>query len=241
MVGTAAVLAAAGGAPLLVVVPAVAIGVPLAVRAFVALVPSGTVRLVQGIPAAIAVRGILTFAFFGTDAYVSLTFKEVRDQRTFVAGLALTACTIAWTGAAWVQQRFIGTVGPRRLVMAGFGLVVLGIAGMLGSLGSWPIPVGVLAWGVGGAGIGLAYAPLAVTVLGLAEPGHEGSAAASLQLTDVLGTSLGAGVGGALVAFGDGHDWALRSALEVAFVACLVVAGLGIAAARRLPTTLPET
>ena len=35
----------------------------------------------------------LTFAFFGTDAFVSLTFSDVRDQPIWVAGLALTGAT----------------------------------------------------------------------------------------------------------------------------------------------------
>ena len=88
---------------------------PVAVRAFLALVPEGTIRRAPGMPAAVLVRGILTFVFFGTDAYVSLTFQDVRDQPTWVAGAALTGCTIFWTVGAWVQQRWILTAGPRRL------------------------------------------------------------------------------------------------------------------------------
>jgi MFS family permease len=190
-------------------------------------------------PAAVLVRGILTFAFFGADAYVSLTFQDVRDQPTWVAGAALTGCTIAWTGASWVQQRWILTAGPRRVVMTGFSLVALGIAGMVGALGPLPLVPSVLSWSVAGFGIGLAYAPLSVTVLGLAEPGREGFASSSIQLADVLGTALGAGLGGAFVAFGDAQGWATRSALELAFPVTLAVAVAGIAAARRLPTTLP--
>lgn len=239
MLGTAAVLAAAGGVPLALAVPLAAVGAPVAARHFFALVPPGTARLVRGIPAAVAVRGLLTFAFFGTDAYVSLTVQEVRDRPTWVAGVALTACTLAWTGGAWAQQRFIGSVGPRRLVATGFLLVAAGIAGMLVSMGDVPIAVAVVAWGVGGAGIGTAYAPLAVTVLGLAEPGAEGSASASIQLSDVLGTSLGTGCGGALVALAEDQGWLLRSGLGIAFGICLVVALLGALAARRLPTALP--
>jgi MFS family permease len=241
ILGAAAVLAAVGGAPLLVGVPVVLVGVPLAVRAFLALVPAGTARLRPGIPAAVAVRGVLTFAFFGTDAYVSLTFQEVRDRPTWMAGAALTACTICWTAGSWAQQRWIPVVGPRRLVRIGFGLVGLGIGGMVATLGSLPMPLAVVAWGIAGGGIGLAYAPLAVTVLGLVEPGREGGASASIQLSDVLGTSLGTGCGGALVAIADGNDWQLATGLRVAFLICLAVALLGALAARRLPTSLPTT
>lgn len=241
MAGTAAVFMAAGGAPLLVAIPAVAVGVPLAFRAFAALVPPGTLRLAPGMPAAVAVRGILTFAFFGTDAYVSLTIQDVRDRPTWMAGLALTACTILWTSGSWVQARMVGRWGPRRLVAIGFTLIGVGIGGMIAALGSLPMPLCVLSWGIAGGGIGLAYAPLSVTVLGLAEPGREGEASAALQLSDVLGISLGAGTGGALVALADSQDWLLRSGLAIAFAMCLGMAALGVLAARRLPTTLPSS
>ena len=94
-------------------------------------------------------------------------------------------------------------------------------------------------WSVAGLGMGLAYSPLAVIVLGLAAPGREGMASSSIQLTDVLGTALGAGLVGAFVTFGDTHGWATRSALELAFPLTLAMAVVGLAATRRLPTTLP--
>lgn len=237
--GVAGVLIAAGGVPPVVAAGLALVGAPVATAAFLRLVPAGTVRLAPGIPAAVLVRGILTFAFFGTDAYVSLTFQEVRHQPTWVAGAALTAATVAWTGAAWVQDRLVHTVGPRRLVMAGFGFVAVGVVGMLGAQGPLPVPVAIAMWSVAGFGIGLAYSPLSVTVLGLAAPGREGSASASLQLTDVLGVALGTGAGGAFVALSESQDWATRSALDLAFAVTLTVALAGIAAARRLPEHLP--
>jgi MFS family permease len=237
--GVAAVLVALNGPPLPVAVALGTIGAPVAVRAFLRIVPAGTLRLAPGIPAAIAVKGILTFAFFGADAYVSLTFQEVRDQATWVAGAALTSATVAWTAAAWVQERVIHRTGPRWLVRRGLLLVAVGIAGMVAVLGSLPIPLAVPVWGVAGFGIGLAYSPISVTVLGLAEAGREGAASASVQLCDVLGVALGTGAAGALVALGDAQAWAPRRALELAFALTAVVAVLGAVAARRLPTALP--
>lgn len=238
--GAAAVLVAVSGPPLVLAALLLAVGAPVAARAFLRLVPRGTMRLAPGVPAAVLVRGILTFAFFGTDAYVSLTFQEVRDRPTWVAGAALTAATIAWTAAAWVQERFVHRVGPRRLVTIGFAMLAVGIVGMLGALGPLPVPVAIAVWAIAGGGIGLSYSPLSVTVLGLAEPGREGASASSLQLSDVLGVSLGAGTGGALVALGEAQGWAVRSALEITFAITMAVALGGIAAARRLPDALPD-
>jgi MFS family permease len=103
--GTAAVLAAADGPPLVLALLLLLVGAPLAVAAFVRLVPPGTLRLAPGIPAAVAVKGLLTFAFFGADAYVSLTIHDVRGQSTWVAGVALTLTTISWTAASWIGER----------------------------------------------------------------------------------------------------------------------------------------
>jgi MFS family permease len=238
--GVALVLGAISGPPLPVAVALAVVGVPIAARSFLRLVPEGTLRLAPGIPAAILVRGILTFAFFGTDAYVSLAFQDVRDQPTWVAGASLTACTLCWTAAAWVQERWIHRVGPRRVVGTGFAILAVAIALMFGVIGAMPIPLAIAVWGIGGFAIGLAYSPLSVTVLGLADPGREGSASASLQLTDTLGVALGTGLGGAFVALGESQGWATKSALELAFTCTLAVSLIGIAAARRLPTTLPS-
>ena len=236
--GAAAVLAAASGPPLVLALALATVGAVVAVRAFLRLVPRGTLRLAPGIPATIAVKGLLTFAFFGADAYVSLTLKEVRDQPTWVAGATLTSATLMWVAAAWVQERAIQRVGPRRLVLIGFALLAVGVLGLLATLGSLPIPLVVLAWGVAGFGIGLAYSPLSVTVLGLAEPGREGSVSASIQLCDVLGVALGTGAGGAFVALGEAQGWATRSALTLAFATTLAVAVAGMAAAHRIPRML---
>jgi MFS family permease len=237
--GVAAVLVALGGAPIGVAVALVLVGAPLAVGAFLRLVPEGTLRLAPGIPAAIAVKGMLTFAFFGADAYVSLTLHDVRDQDTWVAGVALTLTTIAWTAAAWVQERWIHRVGPRRVVRLGLVLVAVGVVLLFGALGPLPVWLATLVWGVAGFGIGLAYSPISVVVLGLAPVGQEGSATASLQLCDTLGTALGTGVGGAAVALAESQDWAIATGLRAGFAVTLVVALAGAVAARRLPTTLP--
>jgi MFS family permease len=216
----------------------VAGGLPAA-WAFVRLVPEGTVSLHPGLPAAVAVRGILTFAFFGTDAYVSLAVTEAHGAPTWVAGLALTGATLAWTTGAWVQQRLVVQRGPRWLVRRGFAVIAVGIAAMTVALGSVPVGAVVVAWTIGGLGMGLAYAPISVTVLGTAAPGQEGRASASLQLTDMLGVSLGTGLAGVFVALGEGRDWATSSSLTIAFLVTLAVAVGGVVAAGRLPSRLP--
>ena len=57
-----------------------------------------------------------------------------------------------------------------------------------------------------GFGMGLSYAPLALIVLREAPAEHQGSASSALSLTDTLGTALGTGLAGAIVAAGAAGD-----------------------------------
>jgi len=136
-------------------VPLALAGGALAIPAFVRLVPRGTVRFAAGLPAAVALRGLLMFAFFGTEAYVPLALTEVRHTSSTVAGLALTMATLCWTAGAWVQERTVARWGPRTLGRAGFGCLVLAIIGTALSLSS-AVPIAVFAavWGVAGWGSG---------------------------------------------------------------------------------------
>ena len=198
------------------------------------LVPPGTLTGRPGLPATIASRGLLTFTFFGADAYVTLAVTAVRHRSPVVAGLAVTGATVAWTAGAWVQARLSDVWEGRRLVRAGLLIILAGIAGMVLVLQpAVPVAEGLAAWTVAGLGMGLAYAPLSLMMLHKALPGQEGQASASLNLADVLGTAIGIGVGGAAVAAAAGGD--LRLGITAAFAIAAAVGLVALAFTRRLP------
>jgi MFS family permease len=185
---------------------------------------------------------LLTFSFFGADAFVPLTITAVREQGAGVAGIAVTAATISWTTGAWVQERLSTRWTARRFLSLGMLFVVLGVVGVAVGL-SDAIPVWeiVVAWGVGGFGIGLGYSRLSVLLLSQAPPGSEGRASASLQLADTLGTALGAGVGGVALALAPSAGWHTGEALTVAFGVAALVGLAGFLTARRLAAqTVPR-
>ncbi|MCU1497086.1 MAG: arabinose efflux permease family protein [Acidimicrobiales bacterium] len=240
VLGVGAVLAATGDAPLALAVVLVVGGLPLAAWSFVHLVPAGTVRLAPGVPATVAVRGLLTCSFFAGDAYVSLAITDGRGGAIWVGGAALSAGCVTWSAASWVQARLLDHHGPRRLVRAGLVVIAVGMASMLGVSSGLPVGFGVLAWAIASFGMGLAFSPLSVTVLGAARPGQEGSASAALQLSDTLGIAVGTGVGGSIIAFGDAGGWAVSTATAVVFAAALASTVGSVLAARRLPTRVPS-
>jgi MFS family permease len=214
----------------------IVVGLAIALPAFKRLTPAGTLRAARGLPAAVLLRGILTFAFFCADAYVALALEDWRGTSAIEAGIALTAATLSWTAGAWVQARLIGRIGPRPLVRTGFLVVGIGILGFIAVLSpAVPIAFGVLAWAVAGLGMGFSYSPLSLTVLREAPLESQGAATAGLQLSDVLGTALGTGIGGALIALGHRQGAEGWVGLAAAFGCGVVAAAVGLSLAGRLP------
>ncbi len=233
--GAGLVLAGLTSGDPLVAAVLVAVGLVLAVPAFRSLTPPGTLRASHGLPAAVLLRGVLTFAFFAPDTYVPFMLVEWRGISASIAGIVLTAATLSWTAGAWIQARWIDRIGARRLISAGFATVAIGIAATATVLSpAVPVAVAVLTWGIVGLGMGLAYSPLSLVVLREAAGGEQGSATSGLQLSDTIGTTLGAGVAGAVVAAGDRVGAAPWLGLLVAIAIGASVALVGLVVARRL-------
>ena len=225
---------AAGSGAILAGLGLLAAGGLVGLPALRRLVPPGTLRVRPGLPATIACRALLTFAFFGADAYVTLTITAVKHRTPVVAGLAVTGATLAWTAGAWIQARLSESWEGRRLVRTGMVIILAGIAGMVLVLQpAVPVAAGIAAWTVAGLGMGLAYAPISLMMLKQAPPGQEGRTSASLNLADVLGTAIGIGVGGAAVAAETGRD--LRAGLAAAFAITAAIGLVLLAVTRRLP------
>ncbi len=188
----------------------------------------------------ILVRGLLTFAFFGADTFVTLAVVTVRHRSVAFAGVgAHLRDRLTWTVGAWEQARLSQVWEGRKLVRVGLTLVLVGICGMLLVVRPrFPVEVSFAAWAVAGLGMGLAYAPTSLMMLREAPAGREGWASASLSLSDVLGAALGAGFGGAAIAISESHGWSLTTGISVAFVFPAVVAVLALGVTGRLPLNM---
>ena len=242
-----AALGVAGGAGLVLAglteqavvarVPLVVAGLALGLPSLRRVLPPGALRARPGLPATVVSRGLLTFAFFGADAYLPLAVQSVRHDSPTLTGVAITVTTLSWTAGAWAQARWAHEREGRGMVALGVALVVCGTAGLAVTLfAGVPAWLVVPAWTVAGLGMGLAYAPITVLVLREARPGQEGSASALLTLCDTLGWALGTGVGGAAVAAAEAGGWPLRNGVLLALLCAGAVGCVCLAASRRLPT-----
>jgi MFS family permease len=239
-------LLAAAGAGLLVaalttqqvafVIGGAVVGLALLVPAFRRLTPPGTLVLAAGVPAAVLLRGVMTFAFFSGDAYIPLLLQTWRGTPATLTGLVFTGTTIAWTAATWLQARRIDVWGPHRFVALGFACVAIGaLITIPAVLPGYPAELTVFTWLLPGLGMGFMYSAVTLVVLRGANPTETGAASSALQLSDILGTALGAGIAGAITAFGTrtGGD-ALGWSLAAVFLMSSIAAALGALASRRI-------
>ncbi len=221
----------------LLVAAGLAFGIPVLRR----LMPAGTLSARYGLPATILSRSLLTFTFFGADAFVTFTITIVRHYSPVVAGIAVTGSTLAWTTAAWVQAKLNAKVEGRRLIRIGFSIILIGIAGLVIMLFTQvSIVEGIAAWTVAGFGIGLSYTPITLLMFDAAPAGREGWASASLNLADVLGGALGIGIGGAAISAAVTLNWPLTTGVGAAFAITAAAGIIGLAVSRRLPLRAPR-
>jgi MFS family permease len=228
----------------------IVVGIAIAVPSFARLTPRGTIRAASGLPTAILLRGFLTFAFFCADAYVALVIQGWRGESAWMAGLTYMSATLAWTGGSWVNAHRVARLGPGRFLRAGFIVLIIGIVGFLAVLlPSVPPGAAIVIWGIAGFGMGLSYSTPSLIVLSEAPPAEQGAATAGLQLSDVLGASLGTGIGGALIAFGsragspgwEGLAATFGVAAVVALIGLVLTTRLGARTAAGLPPVLAES
>ncbi len=225
-----------------VVVGGTLLGLVLLVPAFRRLTPPGTLRGAEGVPAAVLLRGAMTFGFFASDGFLALLLQTWRGTTPALTGVVFTVTTIAWSVATWLQARRIdrwGVVGFTRL---GFGMLALGAVLSVAAVSPAVAPeILAVTWILAGAGMGAMYSAATLVVLRRSHPSEQGTATSSLQLADILGTALGVGAGGAITAAGtraggDGLGWALAAT----FVLTAVVSVLGWLASGRLGHVLPS-
>jgi MFS family permease len=218
------------------------VGIGLGLFGLVRLVPAGTLTARRGMPAAILVRGLMTFAFFAVYAYIPFALVELRGMTPTEAGLALTSATVTWTAGAWVTARLVERLGEGRLVRIGLALMLAGLAAsLLVVMPVLPPLAGILTFGLAGFGIGIAYSPISLIVLALAPAREIGTATSGLQLTDVLGESLGTGVTGAILAFAVRAAIAPTAPLAVAFGIGIAVGFVALLLTVRLPARSAPT
>lgn len=165
-------------------------GAALALVAAGRLLPPGSRVAAPGLPAVIALRGLLAAGFATAEAFVPLYLTRAQGWSLAQAGLALSIGAVAWSAGSTLQSRLQREALRQQALGAGFALVALGIGiAALPALLGWPAPVLLAGWLMAGFGIGIAFPMLSVLTLRLSPAAEQGRNASALQLCDALCSS----------------------------------------------------
>lgn len=213
-------LAAEATGPVQWVVPVVA--AVLAAFAIRPLVPVGTLLARRGLPSVILMRALVAGTFFASEVYVPLLMVSDYGLSAAVAGLALTAAGLTWSGASWVQGHFPQITHRTAARLGALGLTIALAALIATAVWQLNPAVAVVAWAFAGAGMGIVFPRLGVLTLEYSTPDDQGFNSSALAISDATGSAIAlaatAIVFAALREAGGG--WPFAGAFAVSGVLC---------------------
>jgi MFS family permease len=200
-------------------------GLVVAIAALAKLVPAGTFRAAPGPPAAATAAFLLSLVFAAADYYLPLLLTRVRGRSLREVSLVIALTPFAWAAGSWWQSRQVPGRRLSTVLEIGVAIVAVGFSLAATALADVPVWIPYAGWVVAAGGMGIAFPIPALAVMGAAEPGREGSDLSPTLLMDMLGVSVGSGLGGAWLAYSDRAGMTLATGIAGSFV----VAGVGVA------------
>ncbi|MET9249548.1 MFS transporter [Nonomuraea sp. NPDC051941] len=196
------------------------------------LLPPDALRFARGLPTTVLMRGFFSAAFFGVNSFIPLALQEVKSFDLKLAGIALTTGALGWSAGSFLQSRREGEAYRR--IRLGAGCVTVSILicmlCVVPGVTGW---VAVPAWIVAGFGMGFGMTTVSVTALRQSPLNEQGANSAALSVTDMLGSALAIGVGGALVnLIGHAPDEIATGFVVISFLMAAVALGATLLAGR---------
>lgn len=197
------------------------------------LLPVGTLTARPGIAAVIATRSLTSAAFVAAESFFPLALVRLEGFAPTAAGYVLASTAVAWFVGAWLPTRVNWLADPvARLRLGVMATVVAVVFGPLGLVVAVPVPVAVVAWTIGGLGMGLALPTLGVLLLDGSPDWEQGRNSASLQTAGSVAEAMTTAVVGA--AFSALLAMGTRVPFVAVFALAATVSLLAAVASRRV-------
>jgi MFS family permease len=204
------------------------------------LLPEGTFAIRPVLPAAIVVRATTFGTFLIAETFMVYALKDFGGASASEAGVLVSTGALTWVTGSWLQARVEGKpgIGQRSVRIAiGVASMVAGVGGVFGMIllfdDIWFVPA-MFGWMLAGLGIGFGLTTAAAVALAESPEGEEGRVSSSMLLGDLVGASVGVGMGGVLLALGDGRGWSSPDSVTLALVPALIFLAISAVAALRL-------
>ncbi len=205
-------------------------GLIIALMPLKRILPTATAERRLRLWTAIMLRFAIVFAFFGAESFMPLMLIELHNYDAFIAGLILTGATITWVTSAFAFSKWKDRFQVRVWISIGMSIVILALVMTIAVIQSLvPAWTALIAWTIGGLGMGATYTAVSVTAMANTDKGREGATGTAIGMAESLGVALIAGFGGAILNFGTRAHWLMPTTMSLIWVVCIAMAAIAIA------------
>jgi MFS family permease len=177
------------------------VSIAVAIIAVRPLLPAGSLSSRRGLPSVIALRALLSAAYFGAEVYVPYLLTTRFGLTPAIAGLSLTGAGVAWGAASVLQGRVSDRMSPNSAVRIGIASIFVAVFAALGTaLFDLPVWVAIVGWAIGGAGMGTLTPRLSVLLFSYSNPDNQGFNSSALSIGDAGGPGVSLALAGILFA-----------------------------------------
>ena len=197
------------------VIPLCALSILVFWRPLLSLFPVDMLQAGKGLSAALSLKLMLVFSFFGAEVFIPLVLTDHYHYSAATAGLVLTTGALSWTLATWIYDKVADNYDDKILLIIGSSFLGLGVLllWLFLSVLQWA-SMSYAVWSIAAFGMGLVY-PLTMNLaMANTETGQEGKTSTAAGVVDVLGFSLAAGIGGAILNVGDRMGYSVFEAMN---------------------------
>ncbi|MFV0406715.1 MAG: MFS transporter [Propioniciclava sp.] len=165
------------------------------------LMPRGFTVPGSGLSSTVITRLLIGGSFYAMLSFLPLLLVQ-RGLPLVQAGAVLTLSSTGWLLGSWAQARSWLMLTRDQIIVSGTlallgGMSVIAVGSWVPSLGTWVLVAGATLTGLG---MGLAMASTALVIMQLSPASDLGRNTSSLQIAEMLGNALIAGVAGTLFA-----------------------------------------
>lgn len=207
------------------------------------ILPHGTLGMRRGIPAGVALRGIVAGAFFGVEAWVPLMLIDDVGLSAWTAGAVVGLGGLCWVagirfpGIRWTRS---GLSSPVRDLVVSCWIVAAGLVMLVLVSATVPSAITVaLAWGTACYGMGSALPRISILVFEQSSPDRVAEVSLGLQSSDAIGCVVVVAVAGMCFAILSGENDTLAYAAVFGLGAVAAI-GAALASSRIRETRLPS-
>jgi MFS family permease len=193
------------------------VGLGAALEGLMRVLPPGTLRARRGLPAIVASGFFLNFGFYAAASFVPLTLVSVRGLSLVAAGVVVAVNSITWSLGVFINTRLVDRYRRPILVAASTMALAACCAMFASALVGAPLLIAFLTWPLAGLSMGIAFNTLTLGAMDIASAGREGFAMSGRNLAANLGTAVGTGVAGAIVALAQERSQGIRAGLLVTY------------------------